>query len=269
MLFPDLALARRLEAHEAWSAQAHAQAQAQLYPQTGAAWLALPGGYAVYCGAKSPTNGVYGWGLSGPVDAADLNAIEAFYDRVGCPVQVRVCPLADPSLLDLLNRRGYGLLDFMNVYAQPVEPPTRAPPAPPSLTVQVATPEQARAWFEQSGAGGDWAAPDGVSFMVVRTALKPGARLYLAWLDGQMVGGGALEVRAGVAALMAAETLPAFRHRGVHAALVHARFAAAQAAGCDLVMVHTRPGADSQKNVLRAGFQLAYTCATLLRPARS
>jgi GNAT superfamily N-acetyltransferase len=65
---------------------------------------------------------------------------------------------------------------------------------------------------------------------------------------------------------MAADTLPAFRSRGIHTALVHARLAAAREAGCDLAMVHTRPGAVSQRNILRAGFQLAYTLGTLLSP---
>ena len=34
MLFPDLALARRLEFHEAWSSSEHVRMQAQLYPET-------------------------------------------------------------------------------------------------------------------------------------------------------------------------------------------------------------------------------------------
>ena len=36
------------------------------------------------------------------------------------------------------------------------------------------------------------------------------------------------------AALMAADTLPAYRKRGLHTLLLHARLAAATAAGCDL-----------------------------------
>ena len=88
-----------------------------------------------------------------------------------------------------------------------------------------------------------------------------------AWIDGQPAGGGALEIHDGVAALMAADTLPAYRKRGLHTLLLHARLAAATAAGCDLALVHTAPGSASQNNVLRAGFQLAYTALTLVSPA--
>ena len=35
VLFPDFALARRLEFHEAWSSSEHARTQARLYPETG------------------------------------------------------------------------------------------------------------------------------------------------------------------------------------------------------------------------------------------
>jgi GNAT superfamily N-acetyltransferase len=265
MFFPDLALTRRLESHESWSSVGHTRIQAQLYPQTGAASQPIADGYAVFCGQKSPLNQVYGLGLSGPVNASDLDAMETFYRNRDRKVRVRVSPLADPSLLGLLRERGYSIEDFMNVYVRQVETLDRQPPTAHGLKIKVATSVEARDWFEQMGAGGDWAEPDGISFMLIRCTLKPGTRLFLAWRDGQPVGGGALEIHEGMAALMAAETLPAFRHQGIHTALLHARLAAAVEAGCDLAMVHTRPGAVSQGNILRSGFQLAYTSVSLFR----
>jgi GNAT superfamily N-acetyltransferase len=100
--------------------------------------------------------------------------------------------------------------------------------------------------------------------MLIRCSLKSGTRLFLAWRNGRPVGGGALETHDGVAALMAAGTLPAFRNQGIHTALLRARLLAAAEAGCDLAMVHTRPGAASQRNVLRAGFQWVYTVDTMV-----
>ena len=64
------------------------------------------------------------------------------------------------------------------------------------------------------------------------------------------------------------ETLPAYRRQGVHAALIRARMVVASEAGCDLVVVHTVPGAPSQRNVLRAGFQLLYTTVEVSVPYR-
>ncbi len=259
MLFPDLALARRLELHEARSSVEHARIQAQLYPETGAVAQPIAEGYAVFCGQKSPLSQAYGLGLAGPVPAADLDAVETFYHDRGLRARVRVCPLADPSLLRLLGERGYTVQDFMNVYVRQVGTLDDEPPPVTGVSIQLAGPDETRLWFEQSGAGGDWTEPDGLAFMTIRCTLKPNTRLFLAWRDGQPVSGGALEIHNGVAALMAAETLPAFRHQGLHTALLHARLAAAVEAGCDLAMVHTRPNAASQGNILRAGFQLVYT----------
>ena len=261
---PDLALTQRLESHEAWSSCAHARVQARLYPETGATSLPFAGGHAVYCG-RSPLTQVYGAGLSGPVRAADLDAVEAFYRDRGSAVRLRLCPLADRSLLDLLGERSYRVQDFMNVYARQVRDADAAPPIPPTFDIRVATMAESTAWFERTGAQGDWAEPDGVAFMDIRCTIKPGARLFLAWRDGAPIGGGAIEIHDGMAALMAAETLPAFRRQGVQTALLRARLAAAVEAGCDVAMVHTRPGAASQRNVLRAGFQVAYTVVEMAR----
>jgi GNAT superfamily N-acetyltransferase len=152
----------------------------------------------------------------------------------------------------------------MNVYARHVDSLEDESPIDPDARIQVATPDEAELWFEETGASGDWAEPDGLAFMLIRCTLKPETRLFLAWRNGRPVGGGALEIHSGVAALMAAETLPAFRSQGIHTALLRARLVAAHKAGCDLAMVHTRPGAASQRNVLRAGFQLVYTVDTMV-----
>jgi GNAT superfamily N-acetyltransferase len=267
MLFPDLTLAQRLERHEAWSTSEHARTQVRLYPETGAMALPIAEGRAVYCGRKSLMSTVYGWGLAGPVLASDLDRIEAFYRGRTPRIRVRLCPLAHPSLLHLLGERGYTVQDHMNVFARPMGSLDAEPSSVPGLSIRVATPEEARLWFESTAVGLDWAEPDGPTFMTIRSTLKSDTRLFLAWLDGQSVGGGALEAHEGVASLMAAETLPAYRSRGIHTALVHARLAAAREAGCDLAMVYTRPGAVSQRNVLRAGFQLAYTLSTMVSPS--
>ena len=266
MLFPDLTLAQRIERHEAWSSSEHARTQARLYPETGAISQPIADGRAVYCGKRSLMSQVYGWGLAGPVLAADLDRIEAFYQGRTPRVRVRVCPLAYPSLLRLLGDRGYTVQDHMNLFAHPMESLGEEPFRVPGLSIRIATPEDARLWFEPTAAGLDLAEPDGPTFMTIRCTLKADTRLFLAWLDGQPVGGGGLEIHDGVASLMAADTLPAFRSRGIHTALVYARLAAAREAGCDLAMVSTRPGAVSQRNIQRAGFHLAYTLSTLVSP---
>lgn len=259
-------VARRLDLNEARSDVHHATVQAQLYPESGAASISVAGGYAVTCGHPSPINRACGLGMSGPVTVADLEALEAFYGDHGVDdAHVRVCPHADPSLVRLLAERGYAVNAFMNVYARPVAEPGHPEPGVPDVEVRVATEDEARLWFELAGYAGDWAQPDGIAFMVIRTVLKPDTRLFLAWKDGQPVGGGALEMHEGVAALIAAATLPAYRRQGIHAALMRARLDAAVAACCDIAVAHTRPGALSQGNVLRNGFELLYTTVEVVQ----
>ena len=61
-----------------------------------------------------------------------------------------------------------------------------------------------------------------------------------------------------------ASTRPEYRRRGVQTALLHVRLAAARERGCDLAAVMTVAGNDSQRNIERAGFRLAYTKAVVV-----
>lgn len=262
LMFP----VQRLELHEAWSSAEHARTQAELYPNTRAGSISVGGGVAVFCGRKSPLSEVHGLGMSRPVTSTDLDMMERFYHEHEIGVRVRLCPFADVSLRRLLDERGYTARESMNVYMRTIETVEERPASLPGFEVGTATPEQARLWFESQNAGGDWAEPDGITFMVIRSALKAGTRLFLVWHEGQLVSGGALEMHAGVASLMAADTLPAFRQRGLHGLLVQARLTAARQAGCDMAVVHTSPGAPSEGNVRRAGFELAYTVQTMVSP---
>lgn len=259
MIFPDLALAQRLERHDVWSNAEHARTQAQLYPETAAISQPVGDGIVVFCGERSPNSGLYGLGLLQPVSVTDLDAAEAFFHSRDVRMKMQVCPFADRSLSHLLGERGYTIQDYMNVYAWQAGTLNDESPSLPGLSIRTATTDETRVWFEQSGADGDWAQPDGIAFMTIRCTLKSDTHLFLAWLDGQPVSGGALEIHDGVAALIAGGTLPAFRNQGIHAALLRARLEAAMEAGCDLALVHSRPGTISQRNILRAGFQLMYT----------
>jgi GNAT superfamily N-acetyltransferase len=92
---------------------------------------------------------------------------------------------------------------------------------------------------------------------------------YLAWREGTPVGGAAFRAADdGIAQFIGAATQPAHRRSGVQTALLTARLADARAAGCELAVVTTRPGSRSQHNVQRAGFQLLYSRAVLIREER-
>lgn len=266
MLFPNLAMAQQLEYHESWSSSEHARLQAALHPGTRAVSQLVGSAQMVYCGRKSPLSQVYAWGLSGGVSSDELDAMERFYLERRMGVRLRVCPYADPSVLHILGARGYVLRSLMHVFAYPLKNLTSRAPGMRGLEIKMVNEREARRWFEMIGAGGDWAEPDGASFMTIRCVSKPGSRFYLAYMNGQPVSGGALEIYQGVASLVASDTLPEYRRHGVNTALLRARLEIAAQAGCEIAVLKTHPGSATQTNALREGFELVYTTMSMHSP---
>jgi GNAT superfamily N-acetyltransferase len=91
--------------------------------------------------------------------------------------------------------------------------------------------------------------------------------LYLARRGGEVAGGGSLRISDGLAQLSGAATLAAHRRRGVQSALMRARLVYAAAGGAGIAVVTTEPASKSQQNVQRAGFELLYSRAVLVRRA--
>jgi GNAT superfamily N-acetyltransferase len=266
MLFADLALARRLEGAEAQSGMEYVQAQARLRPAVGAMAEAVAGGYAAFAGVGSPLSRAVGLGLNGPVAAADLDRVETFYRSRGAQAQIDLCPLADPSLRELLGQRGYRLTDFENVWLRPVDSREVFPPPAQGIRVAEAGPMEADLWAEtvsRGFAGREKLTPADLDIAAPFVHMAS-TICFLAWADGEPAGAASVTLRRGLAALANASTRLAYRERGVQTALLHARLALAAARGCDLAAVQTKPGSASQRNVERLGFRLAYTKVTMV-----
>ena len=92
-----------------------------------------------------------------------------------------------------------------------------------------------------------------------------GARVFLAWADGVAAGTGGVAIVDGVVNCFGDATLEKFRGRGLQAALIHARLAAAVRGGAEMAMVTTMPGTISQRNYERAGYRMAYTRTKFIR----
>jgi GNAT superfamily N-acetyltransferase len=260
MIFADLALARRLEAAEAANARACSMGEAA--PGEGAV-LELAGGWTIFAGAESPLSQALGIGLHGPVREAELDAIEKFLASRGARVSLDVCPLADPSLLEALDARGYRVTEFNNVLVKPL-----------GGGEIVFTPRVRRAMAGESDL---WSHTVGRGFfeqvelttaeMEVGRAVfaVPESLCYLATAaDGQPAGGAAMTLRGGLAVLFADSTVMAFRRQGLQRELIAARLNEALAQGCDLAMASTAPGSASQRNYERMGFRVVYTKVTLV-----
>ena len=264
MVHADTALARRLEGAEA----ANARGCTAAHPQS--AWIEIAGGCAVFAGADSPLTHAVGLGLNGPVAEYEICALEAFFRSRGALPTVDLCPLADPSLVEFLGRRGYAIAEFNNVLVKRL-----------AGTEMVLTPHVRRAIH--GGAAGEtdlWSYTVGRGFfehaelttgeMDVGRAIcaMPGAMCYLAAAEtGELAGGAALAVHSGLALLFADGTIAHHRRHGYHRELISARLNEALAQSCDLATASTLPGSASQRSYERLGFEVVYTRITLSPPS--
>src|SRR5207244_12792956 len=118
MEFVDKAFARRLEATEEVPQVHHARLYQKLYPEVNAAAEEICGGHMVFAGVGSPIGRAVGLGLDGPISSADLDRLEQFYRSRGAAAQVDVCPLTDPTLIEIFKKRCYSMTVRKNVLSR-------------------------------------------------------------------------------------------------------------------------------------------------------
>ena len=172
-----------------------------------------------------------------------------------------VSPLADPSVLPLLNERGYEPFEFTSVMFLPIAAFDSQAPANPELRVRTIGPDEVEHWAATSARG--WSeAPEVADFMLTFgrvSARKTSGFSFLAELSGNAIATGGLTLHEGVALLAGASTVPEGRRQGAQNALLRARLRFAAERGCDLAMMCALPGSASQRNAERQGFRIAYT----------
>ena len=273
MLFADVALAARVEAAECRLSLEIASAVRDRVTDV----VAMPvgGGAAVFTGLGAPVNKVIGVGFAGPLDPSDLDVIEQAFFARRSSVRFEVATLADPAVGRLLTEHGYRLAGFENVLGLQLAAAVESPPAA-DLTVERLEQADTQVWFDVVVEG--FSHPDGSAVApdeeFEREALRqifddfarsPAYRAYLCRWQGTPAGGAGMRLDTGIAQLAGAATLPAFRRRGVQAALLRFRLKNAEEAGCDLAVVTTAPGSKSQHNAQRQGFELLYPRAILTK----
>jgi GNAT superfamily N-acetyltransferase len=266
MLFADLALSRRLEAAEGYACAQFALARRRLFTESGSEAIRIAGADVVYDGPDSPTTQTFGLGMLEDATAEALDAIEAFFAARSSTIQHEVSPFAGAATLQLLTARGYRPIEISSVLYRDLSEcaPEPALSAPASQGIQVRTihPEESQLWTEINARGWTHDHPEFEDFMrVVGNLLtaREGSACFLAEIEGAPAAAGALSIHQGVALLAGAATVPEHRRRGLQSALLEARLRYARAQGCDLAMMVTEPGSNSQRNAQRQGFLIAYT----------
>lgn len=259
-LLVDQDLSRRLEHTEGRGAVDFVKARMAISPQVGSTWAEHAGAILMFDGAESPMTQTFGLGMSAPVTPEVMDDIEAFFTSRGAPIFHEVSPIADDSALAQLNARGYAPVEFTNVLFQELGPRGRSGDAG-RVVVRKATPDDADIWVDTAVEG--WAEFQEYAAQMRElsrvTMARPEGIAYLALLDGEPVGTGALSIVDDVALLAGASTIPRARRQGAQLALLHTRLRDAVDAGCTVAMMCAKPGSASQRNAERHGFRIAYT----------
>lgn len=206
-------------------------------------------------------NRVMRLGLDVPATEATLDWILATYAAAGAPrFWIQVSPAATPARLYawLLERGFHHAGSWMKLYRPAVAPP----PVETELAVVPIGLEAADIFGEIFAAS--QALPTPVPGWTARLVGRPGWRHYLAF-DGPIpIAAAALFVRGRDAWLGCACTLPGFRGRGAHRALLARRMRDAARLGAARLVMETPEDTPAHpspafRNALHAGFQVAYT----------
>jgi len=267
--FVDQALAWRFERFEAWAARELVLLRAREHPGSGAGAIEIAGATCSWFAAESDLNHVFALGLE-KTSRQDLDAIESFFREKGDEkVKVELSPYARKDLLARLVERGYGVTAFEQVLVRPLDKPVAAEE---NDRVQVRAiraddPEDVALWIRVAGEGfhAPGFVPRSLEGVFEVTHRIPGTTPLLALVDGEPAAVAAVAVKDDLAALFGGATLERHRGVGAHSALLKARIALALAAGARWATAGSAPGSQSQHNMERHGFRVAYTRPVMVR----
>lgn len=263
MIFSDRNLAQKLERAEARANVDFVKTRTEMFPSCGAAWMEAAGAYAMFDGTESPLTQTFGLGVFDEVTNADLDEIEAFFKERDAPVLHEVSPLADASLVPLLNERGYQPLEYTSVMYRLIEAEINlGATINPKIATRIIEAGEEKLWAQTSASGWATEMPEHFDFMNELgeiSARCAGAFPFLAEIENQPIATGMLFIYDGAAILAGASTVPEGRRQGAQLALLAARLRYAAEHGCEIAAMGALPGSQSQRNGEKNDFRIAYT----------
>lgn len=217
-------------------------------------------------------NQAMGLGMNGPVAAADLDRLVAFYVEHGIEPRIEMASVAHRSLMDGLRERDFQLRDIEHVLAvdlsEPLPPNPHGEPVGIEV-VQLHTPADpllneaadvyAGGFADTPHASADSARDRENSLKSLREGLRIPEYVAIVARDaGKLVAFSAMEVRDGSAGLFGGCVMPSHRRRGIQAQLILARMAIARERGAAIATIGSHPGIPTERNAARLGFRLGY-----------
>lgn len=199
-----------------------------------------------------------------PSSAKYLDDIVEFFRMYDLSFRFEIMPgNLNSSLASHLHKLGYCQMGFNTaVYGEPSLKPNILPTA--EVNVREVDSAETDLFLDLYQDGFGLSRLDSLERSSVRAWLervKPNLHLCIARVNGAPAGIGLLYMKDGVGLLADAATLPEFRGKGCHAALLHHRITYAAKSNCDLLTSFIEFGSASHRNLERAGLRVAYTKA--------
>jgi GNAT superfamily N-acetyltransferase len=190
------------------------------------------------------------------LSADDVDSIEQFFGERNLPSMIELSSWAPSSTLKELAHRNYVPMWFRSVFA--LTPTLTFATSRAGLRIERVDEDGEGHWLDVFARG--FEAEDG-EVRVANDEIGRASRIaadmhtFLAFIDDDVVGCGAVQFVDGIAWLGGAATIPEFRQRGVQAAMVAHRLNLAAEAGCELAAVSALANGPSARNIVRLGFQ--------------
>src|SRR5688572_28258366 len=122
MLISDIELSKKLERTEARANADFVETRARLDPASGATWIEVGGGYAMFDGIGSPLSQTFGVGVLEELTGDHLDKLQESFKSRGADVFHEISPMADQAILALLTERGYRPIELTSVMVQMLDP---------------------------------------------------------------------------------------------------------------------------------------------------
>jgi GNAT superfamily N-acetyltransferase len=216
-----------------------------------------------------------GVGYDGPVSAEQMDAIEAVFRRCDSVPEIECTPYADPSLLGHLRERGYGVVNYLQVFWLDLT----TPPAEWVEGIEVRQIDKSdladvalAARTIAMGMESRVDEPTGPGLTIAeQVASCKEIATFVALINGEPVGGSSCGVwdRHPLCGphlnVYGGSTLPWARGRGVQRALMLARLRWGHERGARSASMDCKPMIASERNALRLGFELVCTKGVFIR----
>ena len=202
-----------------------------------------------------------GLGMQGAEPEGQVQALIDYYVSRGRVPRIQVPQGADSSWVDSLTSAGFRAYDVDTVLVRALGEERREHPESISFTrVDPQNPEHLAQWVQAQCQGfrpHETPSPGAIE-IARRVARSPRSICLLVFWEGALAGSGGVEFYEQSSVLFGGATLPQFRQRGLQSALIQRRLQIAQEAGADYALIGSEPDGPTQRNAVRAGFEVSH-----------